>query len=251
MARGIIYLITNKENGYKFVGQSTQTMNRVWQAHIQAANRMCNDPLYRAFRQFGLHKFNIREIDECDEKLLDEKEEYWKNHYNTHTTGEGYNFVEYEEEEEEEEEIIQKEIPSRYSGQDAFHTIEKEQRGNGKHSGLRIQGTNVETGEIKEWSTIRDAAEEVAGNRNRNSNLLYCARNDYTCYGYKWKVLEEKNKKKSIFGIHKGTGNIGPRFESIAEACRELGGGSKGTGLFKSLRNPGRFSWRGLYWYYG
>jgi hypothetical protein len=249
MARGIIYLITNKENGYKFVGQSTQTMNKVWQAHIQAANRMSNDPLYRAFRQFGLHKFNIREIDECDERLLNEKEEYWKNHYNTYTYGEGYNFIEYEEEEEEEE-IIQKEIPPKYSGQEAFRTIEEEQRGNGKHSGLRIQGTNVETGEIKEWDTIRDAAEEVAGNRNRNSNLLYCARNGYNCYGYKWKVLEEKNKKKSIFGIHKSTGHIGPHFESIAEACRELGGGSKGTGLFKSLRNPGRFSWRGLYWYY-
>jgi len=88
MARGIIYLITNKENGFKYVGQTTQAMNKEWQQHIQESNRMSKKPLHIAFRKYGVGKFNIKEIDECDESLLNEKEAYWTNHYHA---WDGYN----------------------------------------------------------------------------------------------------------------------------------------------------------------
>ena len=132
-----------------------------------------------------------------------------------------------------------------------WYTIKDEDRGDGKKSGLKIQGKHIETGEIKTWNTVREAAEEITGNPRKNSNLLVCARNYYRCYGYKWTILEDKSKKKSVFAIHKKTERLGPRFESISACVRELGAGGHGTGLNKSLKHPGRYSWRGFYWYYG
>lgn len=247
MSQGIIYLITNKTNNHKYVGQSTLPMNKVWQQHIQDSKRMSSHSLHKAFRKYGIDKFIIKQIDECDVSILDKKEEHWIKHYQSYGNN-GYN-------KQPIEPIIEVKIPEpiqvRIQSNTPWYTIKPEDRSDGKHSGLKIQGTNLETGEIKIWDTVRDAAEEVAGDRKKNSNILVTARRNGRCYGYKWKILEDKTKKKAVFGIHKKTESIGPRYESIAEAKRDLGGDGCGTALLKSLKNPGRYSWKGYYWYYG
>lgn len=259
MSQGIIYMIINKSNGLKYIGQSTLPMNKAWQQHIQESNKMSPKPLHKAFRKYGIDKFMIKQIDECDIKLLDEKEIYWINQYQSYNEG-GYNEkpITIEDQEEDEEDGDPIEIALRYHkdlskiNRDSWYIISPEHRSTGKHSGLRIQGRNLVTGEIRVWENARDAAEEVAGDRRKNSNILVSARRYGNCYGYKWKILDEdKTKKKPIFGIRKKTETIGPRFESIAEAKRILGNGSQGTSLIKSLKNPGRYSWKGYYWYYG
>lgn len=249
MARGIIYLITNKENGLKYVGSTLLPMNKEWQAHIQSANKMSPEPLHRAFRQYGIHRFGIQELDECDEKELDQRREDWIIHYNSYN-GENYNYRVFEEEEEEEDVVpIIKEI--KIEKQTQLHKFTKEDRLKRKNTGHKVQGKNLETGEIKIWESAGLAAKEVTGNARKNSNIMSCARNCYKCYGYKWSVVEENNKKRSVFGIHKKTERLGPRYESIADALKELRGESAGSGLIKSLKHPGRFSYRGFYWYYG
>lgn len=208
-------------------------MNKEWQAHIQASNKMSREPLHRAFRKFGVHKFIIRELEDCHISKIDEREEYWIEKYKPE-----YN------------KIIPKPKPRPISRDPWGITIKEEHRGNGKHCGLRIQGTNIETGETKEWQTVREAAEEITGNARNNSNIIVCARKGYKCYGYQWQLLEEKKKKKPIFSIHKKTKELGPRYESIDAACRGLGDGCAGTSLRKSLDHPGHYSWKGYYWYY-
>jgi hypothetical protein len=247
MARGIIYLIINKENGFKFVDCTLQPMNKEWQSHIQLANKMSSEPLHRAFRQYGLHRFGIQEIDECDEREFEEKRKYWIDHYNCYNQGYNYRVFE-EDEDDEDDEII---VPVVIRESKGWTTFTEQNRGTGRHSGLKVQGKHVETGEIKIWDSAALAAMEVTGNARKNSNILTCARNCYRCYGYKWSLLEEKDKKKSIFGIHKKTERLGPRFESVAQGLRELRGSGRGMGLIKSLKNPGRYSYRGFYWYYG
>lgn len=257
MSQGIIYIIINKSNGHKYVGQSTLPMNKVWQQHIQDANKMSSKPLHKAFRKHGIDKFMIKQIDECDASLLNEKETYWIKQYQSYNDG-GYNEepIEVIIQEEPIEEIIETPLSSHKDlsriNKKPWNIISPEHRSTGKHSGLRIQGRNLDTGEIRVWENARDAAEEVAGDRRKNSNILVSARRYGNCYGYKWKILDEdKTKKKAVFGIHKKTESIGPRYESIAEAKRALGGDGCGTALLKSLRNPGRYSWKGYYWYYG
>jgi group I intron endonuclease len=250
MARGIIYLITNKENGLKYVGSTLLPMNKEWQSHIQLSNKMSPEPLHRAFRQYGVHRFGIQELDECDERELDDKREQWIRHYNSYN-GENYNFRIFDEEEEDDEEDLIPIVPDKVKQVRHLHTFTNQDRRNIKRTGHKVQGKHLETGEIKIWESAALAAEEVTGNARKNSNIMSCARNCYRCYGYKWSVVEENSKKKSVFGIHKKTERLGPRYESITEAMKALRGNSAGVGLIKSLKHPGRYSYRGFYWYYG
>jgi hypothetical protein len=247
MARGIIYLIINKENGFKFVDYTLQPMNKEWQSHIQKANKMSSEPIHRAFRQYGIHRFGIQELDECDEREFEDKKKHWIEHYNSYN--EGYNYRVFEEEEDDEEdEII---IPLIINQSRSLHVFTDEDRSKSKRTGCKVQGKHLETGEIKIWDSASLAAMEVTGNARKNSNILSCARNCYRCYGYKWSIVEENTKKRSIFGIHKKTERLGPRYESVAEGLRQLSGAGKGMGLIKSLKHPGHYSFRGYYWYYG
>jgi group I intron endonuclease len=250
MSQGIIYLIINKENGSKFVGQTTTQMNKVWKQHIHDSNRMSPKPIHRAFRKFGVDKFTMKVIDECHSSLLDEKELYWIERYNTYLTEGGYN--------DAVRVISQDDVPkvsvvlnstNNTSKIKPWGTLTEENRGNGKHCGLRIMGINIETGESKEWENAREAALEVAGDRNRNSNILLSARKGYKAYGYRWKLLENKSKKKAVRGVCKRTWQE-VSYESITEATRSLGNGTRSTGIRDSLRNPNRHTWKGYYWFY-
>jgi hypothetical protein len=196
--------------------------------------------IYREFRKYGIDKFNIKQIDECDERILEERRVYWIKHYNTHL--EGYNLNEVKEEKEFKLGIV--------TNKKQWGELTDKNRGNGKHCGIRIQGKDIITGEIKEWENARVAAIELTGDGNKNGNILTSAKKGNRCYGYKWKLLEDKSKKKAVYGIHKKTEQRDYDFESIAEARRTLGGDSYGTNIIKSLKNPGKYSWKGYYWYY-
>jgi len=253
MSRGIIYLITNKENGHKYVGQSNQAMNKQWQQHIIDSRQMSQKPLHKAFRKYGVHRFNIQEIDECDESLLDEREQYWIEYYNTYESQGGYN--EFKKEEKiiptiKDEPKQPKKVLENKSKCDPWGSLTIENRGNGKHSGLKIRSKNLQTGICTDYENARMASLELTGNPNRNANILLAARKNGTAYGHKWQLLEEKSKKKAVFSVSKKTGEIENRYESIAAAVRSICPDTNYTGITKSLRNPGRYSWKGYYWYY-
>lgn len=247
MSQGIIYLIINKENGCKYVGQTTLPLNKTWQQHIHESNRMSPKPIHRAFRKYGVNKFTIKVIDECNENLLTEKEQYWIEQYNSYLSEGGYNDT--IKQIPNQEPIVPESIPNEINKRKSWGSLTEKNRSNGKHSGLKIMGLNVETGEEKIWENARDAAYEVTGDRNKNSNILLSARKGYKCYGYRWKLLEHKSKKKAVKGVCKRTWQE-VHYESISAAVRDLGNGTAGTGLKKSLRNPRRYTWKGYYWFY-
>jgi group I intron endonuclease len=240
MSRGIVYLITNKENGYKYVGQTSLPMNKIWQEHLMNANRMSSTLLHKAFREYGAHRFGIQEIDECIDTLLNEREQHWIKHYQPE-----YNVIVTPKEPVIENKPKQKPKTSH------LKSFTSENRGNGKHFGLKIRGKDLKTGLCKDYESARAAALELTGNPNRNGNILLAARKNGTAYGHKWLILEDKSKKKIVFGVNKKTELIEVRYESVAEAVRQLSGEGKGAGIMKSLKNPGRFSWRGYLWFYG
>ena len=249
MSRGIIYLILNKQNGHKFIGNTTLAMNKEWVNHIERSKRMSSEPLHKAFRDLGVHNFMIKELDECDESEFENKTNYWIDKYQP----------EYNTNVEKAEEIIQeKRKPSPppkqiKKKQSPSHLIQwnEHTRGDGKHSGLKIRGKNLETGKCTDYESARVAAEQVTGDANKNSNILLAARTGRTAYGHKWQILEDKSKKKAVFGVNKKTELIEVRYESVAEAARQLDNSAITTGIVKSLRNPGRYSWKGYWWFYG
>jgi hypothetical protein len=190
----------------------------------------------------------IKEIDECYESLFEDKTNYWIEQYKPE-----YNVI-----------IEKKQIPVTVEVQPPPKPIQEKRkvttshliqwnentRGDGKKLGFKIRGKNLETGLCTDYESARVAATQVTGNPRNNSNILLAARTGRTAYGYKWQLLEEKEKKRSVFGVSKKTGLIGPRHESINAAIRAFDGTAK-TGILKSLKNPGKYSWKGYFWFFG
>lgn len=89
-----IYKITNQTNGKSYIGQSKNIEVR-WKNHKTDSNNPNGDnydyPLYRAFRKYGLENFTFEVLEECSTSLLNEREEYYINKYNT--LYQGYNQV--------------------------------------------------------------------------------------------------------------------------------------------------------------
>ena len=248
MARGIIYLILNKQNGHKYVGNTLLAMNKEWVYHIERSKRMSSEPLHKAFRELGVHNFMIKEIDECDESEFENKTNYWIEQYNPE-----YNpIIEKPTPIPDVVKKIETPPPQQVKKKtNTSHLIKwnENTRGDGKKTGLRIKGKNLETGVCTEYTSAREAATQVTGNPNNRANILSAARHYRIAYGHRWQILEEKQKKKAVFGVNKKTEQIEVRFESMAAAIRHFECTDK-QGILKSLKNPGRYSWKGYWWFY-
>jgi len=245
--RGIIYLILNKQNGHKYVGNTTHGMNKEWVYHIERAKRMSSEPLHKAFRQFGTHNFMIKEIDECDESEFENKTNYWIQQYKPEYNERPVNPIVAPAAPAPAPAVVNKKPKKPLP--EGLKPWSDETRGNGKHFGIKIRGKNLETGLCTDYESSRVAAEQVTGNPKNNSNILLAARTGRTAYGHKWQLLEHKENKKAVFGVNKKTQQIEIRYESMAAALRAFECTDK-NGILKSLRNPGRYSWRGYYWFY-
>jgi group I intron endonuclease len=245
MAQGIIYLIINKQNGHKYIGQTTKGMNKIWQEHISEALRMSSSPLHRAMRKYGNHNFMIKELDECDDSLLNEKEAYWIKQYNTSKSEEGYNNT--IDDNEVEIPISEEKIEEPIKRKEPWGFQLKENRGNGKHTAKRVMGINIETGEQKIWESITAAAIEVTG-KNTSGNIYDAIKNGWKAYGYRWRKLDNTTNKTPIKGVHKRTWEE-IRFESISAAGRYFE--SKNIcGIQNSLKHPHKYTYKQYYWFY-
>lgn len=74
---GYIYLLLNKQNGKKYVGQTTITIASRWETHLKDRRKL-NTPLYKAMRRFGKASFEIQELEACESQAnLNAREDYW------------------------------------------------------------------------------------------------------------------------------------------------------------------------------
>ncbi len=255
MARGIIYLILNKQTGEKYIGNTTLAMNKEWVHHIDRSKRMSSEPLHKAFRQYGTHNFMIKELDACNESEFNEKTNYWIAQYKPEYNPDVEKTVTSMQEKRSSTpipDVVKKVKTSPVKRTNTSNLIQwnEKNRGDGKKTGLKIKGKNLETGVCTEYTSAREAATQVTGNPNNRANILSAARHYRIAYGHRWQILEEKEKKKAVFGVDKKTEMIGPRCESINAAVRLFEGTDK-NGILKSLKNPGRYSWKGYYWFFG
>lgn len=87
MAR--IYSIYNITSQKRYIGQTIQPLHKRIYQHFHQAKKGVDTPLYHALRKYPKNNFKIELIEECDKLILDEREKYWINYYQTFA--EGYN----------------------------------------------------------------------------------------------------------------------------------------------------------------
>jgi group I intron endonuclease len=91
---GYIYMIENKVNQHKYIGQTARNVEDRIAEHIKFSRyKKFNESraLYQAIRKYGTDNFKWKVIDTAQsQEELDEKESYWISYYNTYL-GEGYN----------------------------------------------------------------------------------------------------------------------------------------------------------------
>lgn len=92
---GYIYLVVNKINNKKYVGQTTRTIQKRWEDHIyDALNNHDDFYFHRAIRKYGIENFNITELVSCSDDQLDEQEIYYIERYKTfYIYNQGYNLT--------------------------------------------------------------------------------------------------------------------------------------------------------------
>lgn len=83
-----IYKITNKVNNKCYIGQSKDIIKR-WKTEYKW--HKLNNHLHSAFNKYGLENFDFEIIEECEPSLLNEREKFWINVYNSFDRNFGYN----------------------------------------------------------------------------------------------------------------------------------------------------------------
>ena len=202
---GIIYKIENKVTGKVYIGQTLYDLHKRWLQHIRESKDALDGkrqsfPLFhRMIIKYGEENFVPSTLEECDNSILDEREKYWIEFYNSQE--DGYN--------------------STPGGQN--FTIDRPI--NQKVSKYKISGEYVCT-----FNSAREAAQAVGvdvSNIRRN-----CSGDTKTCAGFRWSWGEsteklEELKKGRIKGRkvlqYSKEGQLIGQYESVIEASRLTG----------------------------
>lgn len=84
-----IYKVTNELTGKSYIGQTAHTVAERWSSHCDdyKRNRNANRPLYIAMQKYGIDAFSVSVIEECAKELLDEREIFWIDYYDSFRNG--------------------------------------------------------------------------------------------------------------------------------------------------------------------
>lgn len=205
-----IYLVTNKENGKQYIGQTTYDIKTRWRNHVyHSKHSLDNNYFHRAIRKYGEKSFEISIIEEIEDyNLLDEREIFYISFYNTLFPN-GYNLAlggngvrryDYmkiwelwesglsikeicEKFSARRETIINilKDLPT-YSSEESF------QRGlKVREVGRKVRQYTKENIFIKEYPSVRAAASAIGVSDSAIASSI--KRNGY-CKGYKWQYVD-------------------------------------------------------------
>jgi group I intron endonuclease len=90
----LVYLVTNKVNGKKYVGQTIQSLAKRWSGHLSTAKRGRGLHLYDAIRKYGKEAFEIAVLATVDNQVdLDEAERKYIATYQSNQPELGYNLA--------------------------------------------------------------------------------------------------------------------------------------------------------------
>lgn len=87
-----IYSIINISTGKVYVGQSINVARRLTRHKSQLRGNKChNSYLQNAFNKYGADDFSFEVLESCNVSMLDEREVYWINHFDSTNRNKGFN----------------------------------------------------------------------------------------------------------------------------------------------------------------
>lgn len=85
---GYIYKIVNSINNKVYIGKTSRTIEIRWQEHRKNFYKLQDDMvIHKAMFKYGPEAFNIKEIECCNDDIIDEREKYWIEYYNSYKKG--------------------------------------------------------------------------------------------------------------------------------------------------------------------
>lgn len=208
-----IYMITNRVNNKKYIGQSTNVVRRL-NSHrwVKSENPQA---INIAIQKYGIENFTFEILEECDESDLEVREKYWCNEvYECSTYSPyGYNIA-----------------PA---------------GGAYKNGGIVVTCYNLQGEKIKTYPSIKAAAQELKcnphaieqalDNYTRSSqNMLWCTGIKETCVPANINSHHGAYKKVDVYDENL---NFIHTYETITEAAKAHN--CNLTGAYVSYSNPG------------
>lgn len=96
---GIIYMYTNKINNKKYIGQTNRPKQRKIEHLSHSTKRGASTHFYNAIRKYGWENFEYKVLETVHaddsntlKSILNNKEIFWINHYDSTNKSKGYNF---------------------------------------------------------------------------------------------------------------------------------------------------------------
>lgn len=87
---GFIYIIKNTVNSKVYIGQTRTSVDQRWKEHLRHA-QYGDQIINRAMKKYGVDKFYIETLEICDVSILDEREIYYIDLYDSTDKSKGYN----------------------------------------------------------------------------------------------------------------------------------------------------------------
>ena len=211
---GYIYKIYNDVNDHLYIGQTSQPISDRWEGHKSSARNSTlpsfNDTVHIAMRKYGIEKFHIVEIEKCDNELLNEREEYWidyydsfNNGYNETRGGAGCRKYDHKEIIEAYKQthnlsetarqigcniatVVKVLSVAEDSGEDIGRYLDYEWA---KEPIYQIDKDTLEI--VAEYPSIQEAARAMNGTTGHLSSVINKRLNDRTAYGYLWQKVKD------------------------------------------------------------
>lgn len=265
-----IYKITNLIDNKVYIGLTTRTVEARWKEHCRHGSQQIDD----AIQLYGIENFQIETLEECDESILDDREKYWidyydsfKNGYNNTYGGRGNNFIMTDKSDVVLQlwedgltinKIIEKtslnvETVRSYLNKNGITKEQIRERANyyiGLSKSRPVLQYDLDGNFIKEWNT----AVEAANTLNLNSKYITstCRGHQKTYSGMKWKYKDDSNPLLKIsngsqpvsqFSLN---GDFIKSYHSIGEAAKEtnIDRASISKACAGILQTAGKFKWK-------
>lgn len=88
--KGFIYIIRNTVNSKVYIGQTRVSVQNRWKEHLRHA-KYGDQIINKAMRKYGTDKFYIETLEICDDSIIDEREIYYIDLFDSTNKSKGYN----------------------------------------------------------------------------------------------------------------------------------------------------------------